>query len=63
MFVSQQEMLDWLDNFDVEVARAIGVRLNSNVDYTVYLDKRLRLAERVVGELYLMTQEEKEEER
>jgi hypothetical protein len=60
MFVSQQEMLDWLDNFDVEVARAIGVRLNSNVDYTVYLDKRLRLAERVVGELYLMTQEEKE---
>jgi hypothetical protein len=60
MFVSQQEMLDWLDNFDVEVARAIGVRLNSNVDYTVHLDKRLRLAERVVGELYLMTQEEKE---
>ena len=60
MFVSQQEMLDWLDNFDVEVARAIGVRLNSNVDYTVYLDKRLRLAERVVGELYLLTQEEKE---
>jgi hypothetical protein len=60
MFVSQQEMLDWLKNFDVEVARAIGVRLNSNVDYTVYLDKRLRLAERVVGELYLMTQEEKE---
>jgi hypothetical protein len=60
MFVSQQEMLDWLNNFDVEVARAIGVRLNSNVDYTVYLDKRLRLAERVVGELYLMTQEEKE---
>ena len=60
MFVSKEEMLDWLDNFDVEVARAIGVRLNSNVDYTVYLDKRLRLAERVVGELYLMTQEEKE---
>jgi hypothetical protein len=53
-------MLDWLDNFDVEVARAIGVRLNSNVDYIVHLDKRLRLAERVVGELYLMTQEEKE---
>ena len=60
MFVSKEEMLDWLDNFDVEVARAIGVRLNSNVDYTVYLDKRLRLAERVVGELYLMTQEEQE---
>jgi hypothetical protein len=62
MFVSKEEMLDWLDNFDVEVARAIGVRLNSNVDYIVHLDKRLRLAERVVGELYLMTQEEKEEE-
>jgi hypothetical protein len=60
MFVSQEEMLDWLKNFDVEVARAIGVRLGANVEHIVYLNKRLRLAERVVGELYLMTQEEQE---
>lgn len=60
MFVSHEEMLDWLENFDVEVARAIGVRLSANVEHIVYLNKRLRLAERVVGELYLMTQEEQE---
>ena len=60
MFVSKQDMLDWLDNFDVEVARAIGVRLSANIEHITYLNQRLKLAERVVGELYLMTQEEQE---
>lgn len=57
MYVRHDEMIEWLDTFDHKIADAIATRLHSHVQHIDYLEQRLRLAERVVGELYLMTQE------
>lgn len=67
MYTTEQ-MIEFLDSLasDVDVIEdaghegivdAISVRLSSQIKHIAFLQKRVDLAEKVVGELYLMQEE------
>lgn len=64
-FYTTEEMIEFINDLDVMVedydnegiCESIGIRLSSQNQHIEYLRERLQLAEKVIGELYLIQRE------